>query len=48
MKYRKRLKFPCGYEYQVEIDSFFNSIEEGLPEDKCPLHGKNCPREKKQ
>ncbi len=41
-------KFPCGYEYQIEISGWLASANVHN-KDGCPLHGKKCliPKKKK-
>ena len=43
-----KIKFPCGLEIEEDISSFGMTIG-GLEELKdiiCPLHGKNCKKNK--
>ena len=47
MRYKKRLKFPCGYERETEIETILYIIEDDFNDDKCPLHGKKCKGIKK-
>jgi hypothetical protein len=45
MKVKEILKFPCGYEHNIEVISFgFGRYSSHLEEDICPLHGKNCKK----
>jgi hypothetical protein len=41
-----QIKFPCGYEYEIEVDSIFAYIGElndrSLP--ICPIHKEKCKR----
>jgi len=50
MKANVEVKFPCGYEYKMNVsagmmDFIVGKGDTELP-DKCPLHGKNCPPKK--
>lgn len=42
-------KFPCGYEYEIQITGRFFDGVDIFKEDlkgKCPLHGKECTSKK--
>ena len=50
MKAKMKVEFPCGYKYSIDFEagimSFATMSSDGKPPEKCPLHGKNCPRKK--
>jgi hypothetical protein len=53
VKTRMRIRFPCGYEYELETATgvldihmtSIQSIEKEMPKE-CPIHKKNCPPKK--
>ena len=45
MKLYKKIKFPCGYEYVIEIQTGLfemGHIKEDIDDKSCPLHDKDC------
>jgi hypothetical protein len=51
MKYQAKVKFPCGMEYEAEMQTGlimmgFGKIESELAKTICPLHGKGCSRKR--
>jgi len=40
--FKKELKFPCGMEYKVEINSWNLEVESSITNTICPIHGKDC------
>ena len=50
MKAKVHMKFPCGYEYNINFSTGMFDMMGSLDLDdmpsKCPLHGKNCPPRK--
>ena len=55
---KQRVKFPCGYEHEIVASSdssFWDMGKVNIDVDPinqetlmiCPLHGKNCPNQKK-
>lgn len=43
MKIKTKMKFPCGYEYEEEIESgAFDFAKHDTKLLECPLHGKDC------
>ena len=37
------VKFPCGYEFNAKVSSWFADVSVSNIPEECPLHGKNCP-----
>jgi hypothetical protein len=49
MEGQMKVKFPCGYEYEEYIKSGFLDIaiaDFKMKDTLCPIHGKNCRKEK--
>jgi len=47
LKIIENIKFPCGYEYYINIEyNLFAFLKHtsSLEGEICPLHGKNCKR----
>jgi len=52
MKIYAKMKYPCGLEAEMSIETMFARInlseDSRLDATKCPLHGKKCIKERRE